>query len=207
MIQRDLDTINLHIPQFKKILLQDFTEEVFESSRVLKVVPAFTFKYFKSSPSTFEVIKDLKRALDTKNDYFLSNRFNHRKIHIQDQVVTCTVPMNFLTFSEMVNENPALVVLSINELIEELASVNLIFNNSDFPLNLFLWNEEKPVFNYQVCLSQVLQIHSSNIFKAMSKTKHSFLKEIRNFHFKTLKNSFQFFSIKEVKLLFENSEI
>ena len=211
LIQRDLDIINLHIPQFQEILSRkvDSIAQLIEHSRLLKIVPKFRFKAFQLTLAQIEKTLSILETLNTKKDLFLSNRFNYKRIQInlQENVLMCPVPSQFIEFDSMVLGHPMQAVQSIDQLIEQLGKIGLFFNGSLFPLTHFLWYEEKPVFSYSIPLHELLTISQVDSASLIESTKESVLAQLIDFNSVAIESNSKVFELDEARDFFGSFEL
>lgn len=205
LIRRDLDLINLHIPHFQEILTGKVHSiaQLINHSKLLKLLPKFKFKSFQLPEVQIKKTLSILEILNTKKDLFLSNRFNHKRIQInaKENILICPVPNEHTEFDQMVLDHPTQVIQSIVELIEQLGQIGLYFNNSFFPLSLFIWYEEKPVFNYSIPLHELLSISQEPPAILINNTKESVLIQLIQLNSAGIEKDSQSFDINEAREL------
>lgn len=199
----DLELIKLHIPNLIQILFMSNTvlKSIIRSGKDLKIEEKFQSISFKLSPKEYSTALSIQKVLKDSRNPYLNNRFYYKNIKFDPDLleVTYFTMSKFISFSEYSKEYPSLVIKALNNLISELYSLNLTFKDKIFPLELFNWYEERPVFSYSVPLSRILQIELQITKESsLESCKNSLLSAILQHHTLLLRN-IPIYTSKELK--------
>jgi len=112
---------------------------------------------------------------------------------------------NFQSFSE---HSPFNAVESVFVLITQLGKLGLVFDNEIFPVDLFEWFEEKPVFSYKEPLCKVFNIETDtkNCERIVKEVRENFFKQIFQIQTHKVRQSWPVFSVEESMEIFKGAE-
>jgi hypothetical protein len=146
-------------------------------------------------------------------------------VFLADFIVQYPISLQGEKFESFAHEFPREAIDSIFYLTDELLKLNLKFKSDRFPLNSFLWYEEKPIYTYDFPLFQLLEFNQksdlkkkaknnsensesedSDSFEEVSDLKKTFFFDILDFHSLSLNLKTQFFSPSEVFTAYETVE-
>lgn len=159
-IQKYLSIYSSHLENIHKLLLTPTPIEIIIASgkklKIHKLYPCLTIiKTLTPDESAAE-----SRIIETFNkstDIFFASRFNNRSIKIENYRYIYTVPKGGEGFLEVCNDLAKETLNSIIELAKVLQEAGLFFIGNFFPINYFVWLNEKPIYNYSVPLYQLLE--------------------------------------------------
>ncbi|OMJ93155.1 hypothetical protein SteCoe_3976 [Stentor coeruleus] len=163
-IQKYLSIYSSHLENIHKLLLTSTPiESIISNGKKLKIHKLYNCSTVTKTLNPTESAAEnlIIEKFNKSTDIFFASRFNNKSIKIENSRYTYVVPKGGEGFLDVCNDLAKETLNSIIELAEVLQEAGLYFIGNNFPINYFVWLNEKPIYTYLVPLYQLLEFNQT----------------------------------------------